>query len=662
MKPVFTFFFIVFFSASSALAQQSSLVWDSYDVELNSALLLNQHRNSASSFSSFQGDDIDFDSIGDFFAIGEDPSAGLQAISGATGETIWRQTFPSLYSPLYDTLWAGARSQFQDLDSDGISDIVLEVIFFDSNIYAFENYLVAVSSSDGSLLWVKPSPPNHSNFISESMVVTGDVNGDGVADLLYNQNDRISCVDSMTGNSLWEVDTASSSYSMFYYMGLIDDLDGDGLSDLAFIDIDNSNPGGRALCTMSAASGNTIWATNHDLLEQAAIVALVDMDNDAVKDIVVSNRASSNGYDHNGGITVYSAASGNPLWSVVGTDDFQNWSTSDYFSAIGDINQDGFNDILMNVSGVLSTLSGKDGNAIWTSSYVSGYFVNGPSLFADFDNDGVNDVLADNPGASSNGLSSNGTIGVVSGATGTVIWSLSGSENDSRLDVLADAPDSDGDGHPELFVYEIKNNTGGTADAELTVLSAFDGALAYGPFSLSEVFNYPNSAYTNIDILGDLTGDGLQNFAIQEVNYADPSLSSATKVYSFKPSLKLSSHQISSSTGGAVDFEIDFGPAYSSYEYRMLMSLTSGTATLNSCSIDMGVDSWLVKTYLGQWPSVFQNTSGLLDTEGKALMQLATNRAPASLVGRTVYFASIARLPWDGWSKASNTAALEVVQ
>jgi|GEM_PF-1019862 len=126
--------------------------------------------------------------------------------------------------------------------------------------------------------------------------------------------------------------------------------------------------------------------------------------------------------------------------------------------------------------------------------------------------------------------------------------------------------------------------------------------------------------------------------------------------------LKSDTDQISASSGGSVDFDLDAGHLYAGREY-ILVATMSGTTpgTLlpgGLATIPINRD-WLTDFVLGHLGhNYFTNFHGNLDNDGLAAAQLNTGTLQPSWVGSTLHFAYATANPWDF---ASNAVAATIV-
>jgi len=160
-------------------------------------------------------------------------------------------------------------------------------------------------------------------------------------------------------------------------------------------------------------------------------------------------------------------------------------------TAIGDVDRDGIADYAVGEPNYNASSASHEGR-VWLYSGASGTLIRvhvgsaGDSLGAsvrgagDVDGDGADDVLVGAPQHSSSNYFEEGLAVVYSGQTGSVIWSVHGSDDFQQVGVCVDsAGDLDGDGRPEALVGSSANFAW-VVDAGGAVLHDLRGGLLFG--------------------------------------------------------------------------------------------------------------------------------------------------------------------------------------
>lgn len=142
----------------------------------------------AAGFSLAELGDINADGVSDF-AVGS-PMARtwsliedgrVDAYSGATGSVLWTRR-----GPLNGALFGGGMLRVADRNGDGIADLAVTRMAVSG---AFSSSVQLISGLDGSSIWTWTTSI-FQTFIGWDLVDAGDLDGDGVSDLLVNGANR----------------------------------------------------------------------------------------------------------------------------------------------------------------------------------------------------------------------------------------------------------------------------------------------------------------------------------------------------------------------------------------------------------------------------------------------------------------------------------------
>ncbi|QNB45138.1 hypothetical protein BR63_01660 [Thermanaerosceptrum fracticalcis] len=289
------------------------------------------------------------------------------------------------------------------------------------------------------------------------------------------------------GVKLYEVSGTAQDDDFGFALDTGYDLNGDGWDDI-LVGAPSAKIGSAARAgyvrVLSGKDGTTLLTINHTEEEAQfgwAVSWAGDLDGDGVPDfLVAAPQASPEGKINAGSVFVYSGASGSLLYRLDG----QN-----------------------------------PGDAF-------GYAL---TTIGDVDGDGIPDLAIGAPLASPSGLYQAGEIYVYSGAAGSLIYKIEGTEFNAGLGFSLKAlPDINGDGIPEILAGAPGSSPGGRSEAgSAYIFSSLDGSQLLhfaGPVSGEEV----GIAVTPV---GDLDNDGQPDLALGAPSASPHNKRFAGKVY-----------------------------------------------------------------------------------------------------------------------------------
>lgn len=349
-----------------------------------------------------------------------------------------------------------------------------------------------------------------------------------------------------------------------------------------------------------------------------------DIDGDGLADVIAGapNRMS---YGQPGYARVYAPPSGAILYSWTGDAPDDNFGSA--VAGGGDLDADGVSDLVVGATqywtgqpGYARFFSGADGSVIRTlaGDGANDAFGSSTSIVGDLDGDGFDDVLI---GASQWFLTAPGYARVYSGWDGSVLWSATGLANgDAFGQSSSRAGDVDGDAVPDFIVGSYPSTTKGAGYAQ--VFSGSSGALLYTFAGDQEQDSFGFS----VSGAGDLQGDGFADLIVgsnppnSQPGYARAfSGADGSVLYTWVGGEPADSFGRDVAGAGDVDGD-QFADVLVGAPTVNGLNSRSGTATIFS-----GVDGAPLKTLFGAgWHQYFgSSVAGIGDASGDGVPDLA---------------------------------------
>lgn len=666
--------------------------------------------------------DVDGDGHADLF-IGSgsrDPyrDGSIEVRSGATGSRFWK---------INSSLLGAYISCAGDVNGDGIEDVVAGA----PKTWSSAGRVYVYSGISGSIIWQFQGLVSGDRLGPVSGA--GDVNGDGFADLIAgaSQADPGGLANAgsayvysgATGSILWQFDGSSAGNLHGKSVSDAGDVDGDGYSDL-IVGAPNNDPGGiqnaGSAYVYSGFNGNLIWrldGPNANSQFGSSVSGAGDVDGDGFPDVIVGAYwADPGGRSDAGSAFVYSGATGGLIWQIHGT------APGDYLghavSEAGDINRDGFSDVLVGAYGADSAgvISGATGKLIWqfdgqSSADWFGYSVSGAG---DVNADSIPDLIFGAHKASPGGQTDAGSAYVYSGATGTLIWQFDGDVLDHLGSSVSGAGDVDGDHYDDFIIGAYGADPGGRSGAGSAyvysgatgaLILQFDGEKAGDSFGCSVssaedvngdglpdlIVGAPNadpgglifagSAYiysgatglligqfdgeAKYDNLGwtvcgakDINGDQLTDLIVGafRVDLGSKMDAGSAYVWSLDPFLHMDGQELSATAGPPIILGMDFPSSEAQTQYAIVSCASGyGPKTIGGIDVPLTDDNMLRRMLAGWSPSNMSGAFGVLNINGDARATIKSDPILVPHIGKTYYLAAIT---YDGITQTARLSSI----
>lgn len=336
--------------------------------------------------------------------------------------------------------------------------------------------------------------------LSMGILAAGDVDGDGIDDLIYtvptapNNSGYSSFAIALGSKSGFQMQPAIYAYQL--RLATLADINGDGRPDI--VGSLTSGPTAQLLVFLNQGGGVlsqpsvTTITTNTNLWPYAQSIAVGDFDGDGKADVIVTTQ--------NGGFFRYH---GNGDGTVTAAGTFSGRYLNGYTMTVADLNRDGKLDLVLyivNAAQVVARIGNGDGT-FQPETLVAGGYSYSP-MVADFTGDGIPDIAVADLNASDLTMRARLYVGDGNGA----FQALSPIQMSTAWGLLMGARDLNGDGKLDLLM--------GGANG-YTVLLGQGGGLFGSPTTYSAPF------WGGGGIVGDFDGDGYTDI-LGVINYSNP--------------------------------------------------------------------------------------------------------------------------------------------
>lgn len=365
----------------------------------------------------------------------------------------------------------------------------------------------------------------------EDVDSAGDVNGDGFDDVIIGSSgDDTSFVNAgkavvysgFDGSVLHTFLGAASGSYLGYAVSGADDINGDGFDDVMVSDYPAGASATPGRVTIYSGFDGSVLAAHFGTMTGEvfgyAIARAGDVDNDGAPDIIVGAPFNALLGFYTGRAYVISGATGLTLYTFTGVAPGGYLGRS--VDGAGDVNGDGFDDVIvgspvaMNAAGTLTgnaqIFSGIDGSLIKKidGPGASGRFGHSVSSAGDIDQDGYSDYIIGSPFFGQFPLNRRGAAYVYSGQTGQLLHTIMGANSSDNLgEDVSDCGDVDGDGFPDFVIVKAAQFSGAQPEA-----------LLYSGKSISLLVSLTGTPGTGTNVVvngaGDVNGDGFDDLVV----------------------------------------------------------------------------------------------------------------------------------------------------
>jgi predicted lipoprotein with Yx(FWY)xxD motif len=427
-----------------------------------------------------------------------------------------------------------------DVNGDGFADFIVGASDEDTNNGFGSGSARVFSGIDGSILYTF-NGDSAFDGLGESVSGAGDINNDGISDFIVGApgddnngsgSGSARVFSGADGSILYTFNGDSALDRFGRSVSGAGDVNNDGFDDLIVGAVGDNNGLGSAR-VFSGADGSILYTFNGAapgfLRFGTSVSGAGDVNNDGFDDVIIGATDSDtiNGF-LTGSAGVFSGANGSILYTFNGDAEGDQFGIS--VSGAGDVNNDGFDDVIVGATqefsggpGSARVFSGADGSSLYTfnGDSIGDFFGTSVSGTGDVNNDGVADLIVGAPFDGNNGAES-GSARVFSGVNGSILYTFNGDSADDRFGLsVSGAGDVNNDGVADLIVgAPFDDNNGAESGSAFVFVSQTTSNPCQGDANGDNLVNFSDlnavlAAFgqSGDGLIGDVNGDGVVNFS-----------------------------------------------------------------------------------------------------------------------------------------------------
>ncbi|KAA3604480.1 MAG: hypothetical protein DWQ01_21825 [Planctomycetota bacterium] len=396
-----------------------------------------------------------------------------------------------------------------DVDGDGFDDVLVGAFRAAPQGVAYAGAAYVHSGFDGALIYAYLGGTQAAR-LGSSVAGAGDVNGDGFADFLVGavtadpnglaSAGSVYLYSGLDGSLLFQFDGLAAGDNLGSAVAGVGDVNGDGLADVLLGANGAGAQNGGAALVYSGATGQLLFQFDGEQPGDdfgSAVASAGDFQGDGIPDLLIGAWAADpNGLLSAGSAYVYSGADGQLLAQFDGASQGDKLGIA--VAGAGDVNGDGISDFLLGASdadpngnpsaGSVYVRSGTSGALLYQLDGVKEWMLFGSEVAAagDINGDGFDDFWVSAPWADPNNLANAGSVFLYSGASGQLWLRLDGEAvGDGLGNGLAGAANFNGDAYADWILGAAGADPGGLNTAGSAFLYAFEPFVEANPTSLS---------------------------------------------------------------------------------------------------------------------------------------------------------------------------------